>query len=239
MRKRYTLRSHRGLNSMTRRHMFAGLRKPYMDSKLHPGLGTPGSTHICRTWASLRVRTNPNLYFLLVGSEMLILVLYVDDLILTGAESLIAGCKSNLASEFELKNIGSMHYFLGLEVWQRSGEIFLAQGKYVLEILKRFRMQDSRPMATPMVTNLKKIDSSISELADLRLYRQLIGSLMYMVNTWFVNVFGQYSTRHLLCCQQPEPVHGGSEGGSLGGSKAHAQICARHSGIWFVLPWWR
>jgi hypothetical protein len=60
---------------------------------------------------------DPNLYFLLVGSEPLILVLYVDDLILTGVERLIAGCKLDLASEFEMKDIGPMHYFLGLEVW--------------------------------------------------------------------------------------------------------------------------
>jgi hypothetical protein len=120
---------------------------------------------------------------MLVGYEILILVLYVDDLILTGVETLIVGCKSDLASEFEMKDIRPMHYFLGLEVWQRSGEIFLEQGKYTLEILKRFRMQDSRPMATPTVTKLKKIDSSVSELAYPRLYRQLIGSLMYLVNT--------------------------------------------------------
>jgi hypothetical protein len=148
---------------------------------------------------------DPNLYFLLVGSEILILVLYVDDLILTGAESLIAGCKSDLASEFEMKDIGPMHYFLGLEVWQRSGEIFLGQGKYTLEILKRFRMQDSRSMATPMVTNLKKIDSSVSELADSRQYRQLIGSLMYLVNTrpdicFVVNTLSQFMV-------EPREVH--------------------------------
>jgi hypothetical protein len=44
-------------------------------------------------------------------------VLYVDDLFLTGAEELIAGCKEDLATEFEMKDIGLMHYFLGLEVW--------------------------------------------------------------------------------------------------------------------------
>jgi hypothetical protein len=75
---------------------------------------------------------DPNLYLLLVGSEVLILVLYVDDLIMTGADRLIAGCKSDLASEFEMKDIGPMHYFLGLEVWQRSGKIFLGQGKYTI-----------------------------------------------------------------------------------------------------------
>ena len=111
---------------------------------------------------------NPNLYFLLVGYEVLILVLYLDELILTRAKKLIAGCKSDLVSEFEMKDIEPMHYFLGLEVWQRSSEIFLGQGKYTLEILKRFRMQDSKPMATTMVTNLKKIDDSVSELANSR-----------------------------------------------------------------------
>jgi hypothetical protein len=60
---------------------------------------------------------DPNLYFILVGSDPLILVLYVDDLFLIGAEEIIVGCKVDLASEFEMKDIGLMHYFLGLEVW--------------------------------------------------------------------------------------------------------------------------
>ena len=84
-----------------------------------------------------------NLYFILVGSEPLILVLYVDDLILATVEKFLAGCKLDLVTEFEIKDIGLMHYFLGLEVWQRSGEIFLGQGEYTIEILKRFRMEDS------------------------------------------------------------------------------------------------
>jgi hypothetical protein len=87
--------------------------------------------------------TDSNRYFLLVGSKVLILVLYVDDLIFTGAERLIARCKSDFASEFELKDIRLMHFFLGLEVWQRLGDIFLEQGKYTLEILKRFKMENS------------------------------------------------------------------------------------------------
>jgi hypothetical protein len=64
----------------------------------------------------------------------------VDNLFLTGSQRLIADCKRDLASEFDMKDLGIMHYFLGLEVWQRDGEIFLGQGKYTMEILKRFRM---------------------------------------------------------------------------------------------------
>ena len=68
---------------------------------------------------------NPNLYYKVAGDSSLILVLYVDDLILTRVEQ-IARCKRELTSEFEMKDLGLMHYFLGLEVWQRSDEIFLS-----------------------------------------------------------------------------------------------------------------
>ena len=60
---------------------------------------------------------DPNLYYLVVENEPLILVLYVDDLFLTGSSKLIGDCKKNLATEFDMKDLGQMHYFLGLEVW--------------------------------------------------------------------------------------------------------------------------
>ena len=58
-----------------------------------------------------------NLYYLVVESEPLFLVLYVDDLFLTGSSRLIEDCKKNLATEFDMKDLGRMHYFLRLEVW--------------------------------------------------------------------------------------------------------------------------
>ena len=66
-----------------------------------------------------------NLYYKVVDGQSLILILYVDDLFLTRAEKLIEWCKQQLASEFEMKDLGLMHYLLGLEVWQREDEIFL------------------------------------------------------------------------------------------------------------------
>jgi hypothetical protein len=128
---------------------------------------------------------DPNLYYKVDGDEPLILVLYVDDMFLTGAEHLIARCKRELTSEFEMKDLGLMHYFLGLEVWQRSDEIFLSQGKYAVEILKKFGMMDCKSMATPMISNLKKLNEAASDsnLVDPMMYKQLVGSLMYLVNT--------------------------------------------------------
>jgi hypothetical protein len=60
---------------------------------------------------------DPNLYYHIVGDECLILVLYVDDLFFTGSKRLIVECKRALTSDFEMKDLGMMHYFLGLEVW--------------------------------------------------------------------------------------------------------------------------
>ena len=62
--------------------------------------------------------TDPNLYYLIVENEPLIPVLYVDDLFLTGSSKLIKDCKKNLATKFDMKDLGQMHYFLGFEVWQ-------------------------------------------------------------------------------------------------------------------------
>jgi hypothetical protein len=85
-------------------------------------------------------KANSNLYFKIMNNELVILLLYVDNLFLTREENLIAECKSRLALEFEMKDLGIMHYFLGLEVWQSPERIFLNQEKYTVEILKRFDM---------------------------------------------------------------------------------------------------
>ena len=127
--------------------------------------------------AFVKSDVDPNLYYLRVGSEPLILVLYVDDFFLTGSPRLIKDCKENLATKFDMKDLGLMHYFMGLEVWQHKVEIFLRQGKYNTEILKRFQMEDCRPMTTPRITDWWKIDTFEDDEADPTLYRQLIGSL--------------------------------------------------------------
>jgi hypothetical protein len=59
----------------------------------------------------------------------------VDDLFITGAEDLIGECKMGLALEFEMSDIRLMNYFMGMEVWQEEGHIFLGQGKYETYIL--------------------------------------------------------------------------------------------------------
>jgi hypothetical protein len=80
-----------------------------------------------------------------VEGKLFIIVLYVDDLILAGDEQLIDSCKEDLAKEFEIKDLGLLHYFLGLEIWQRDGELFVSQRKYTREILGKFHMEGYKP----------------------------------------------------------------------------------------------
>jgi hypothetical protein len=149
-------------------------------------------------------KADSNLYYKVEDGRRVILLLYVDGMFLTWDEKLIVECKRKLTTKFEMKDLGMLHYFLGLEVWQRLNEIFLSQGKYVVEILKRLGMLECKAMPTPMVTNLKLLSDTTSDTVDATMYRQMIGSLMYLTNTrpnicFAVNTLSQYmvESRHV------------------------------------------
>ena len=102
----------------------------------------------------------------------------MDDLFVTGVDGLIVDTKRKIAAEFEIKDLGMMHYFLGMEVWKNVDEISLGQRKYAGEFLKRFWMMDCKAMITPMASNLKLLCDASSEVVDATMYRQMIRSLM-------------------------------------------------------------
>ena len=128
-------------------------------------------------------KADSNLYYKVEDGNPVMLLLYVDDLFVTGMDGLIADTKRKLAVDFEMEELGKMHYFLGTEVWQNANGIYLRQGKYAVEILKRFGMMDCKAMATPMESNLNLLSDSSSEFVDAMMYPQMIGSLMYLTNT--------------------------------------------------------
>ena len=81
-----------------------------------------------------------------------------------------------------MKDLDMMHYFLGMEVWHNADGISPGQGKYAVEILKRFGMMDCKAMTTPMESNLKLLSDASLDFVDAMMYRQMIGSLMYLTN---------------------------------------------------------
>ena len=72
-----------------------------------------------------KIKADSNLYYKVEYGNLVMLLLYVDDLFVTCMDELIADTKRNLASEFKMKDLGMMHYFLGMEVWQSADGIFL------------------------------------------------------------------------------------------------------------------
>jgi hypothetical protein len=82
-----------------------------------------------------------------------------------------------------MKDLGLMHYYLGLDVWEKFGEVFLGQEKYEINILQKFGMMDYMSMDNPMDADIRKLNFPDFDPVDPSLYQQLIGSLMYLVNT--------------------------------------------------------
>ena len=80
-------------------------------------------------------------------------------------------------------DLGLLHYCLGIEVWQKSGEIFVSQQKYAKEILKAFGMSECKEIGTPMEVDAKLSVEDTSPLVDIGSYRKLAGSLVYLCNT--------------------------------------------------------
>ena len=131
-----------------------------------------------------RCHSNPNVYLKKVGSHIIILFLYVDDLILTGSDpKLLNHVKTSLKKKFEMTDLGFLHFFLGLQVLQTNEEIFLSQSKYACDLLRRFHMDDCKPTPSPFQSGVKISATCTSPEVDATLYRQLVGSLLYLTDT--------------------------------------------------------
>ena len=119
-----------------------------------------------------------------MGKSLIILVLYVDDLILTSSDpNLINHVKSSLKKKFEMTELEHLHYFLGLQVLQSKEGVSLSQSKYACDILRHFHMEDCKPAPSPFHFGVKISVTCTSPEVDATLYRQLVGKLLYRTHT--------------------------------------------------------
>ena len=108
-------------------------------------------------WRQMGLQNN----LIMLGDQLLIVCLYVDDLIFTGNSSnMFDDFKQSMMAEFDMTDLGTMHYFLGIEVAQTSDRIFISQKKYIQEILNKFQMANCNSAATPFEVRLKLIKKS-------------------------------------------------------------------------------
>jgi hypothetical protein len=148
----------------------------------------------------MRSKSDPNLYTKFDEQGHIVLIfLYVDDLIIRGnPKKLIDEIKEQLSKVFEMKDLGELHYFLGLEVWRNACQNFVCQSKYIREVLKRFKMDQCKSSIIPMQQNVKNSCDDGSKEVDGTMYRQMVGSLNYLTTTrpdiaYFVSVLSQFT----------------------------------------------
>jgi hypothetical protein len=117
------------------------------------------------------------------GGKITVLIVYVDDIIVTGDdEDEISSIKQRLATEFEVKDLGPLRYFLGIEVARSSRGIFLSQRKYVLDLLSDTGMLGCKPADSPFEANHKLLGGVGTEV-DKERYQRLVGRLIYLAHT--------------------------------------------------------
>jgi len=110
-------------------------------------------------------------------------LVYVDDLIITGSDSdFITTFIHILDQQFSLKDLGSLHYFLGIEVSPSSNGIILSQGRYIRDLLRRTNMANAKPISSPTEPGSRLILSG-DHLPDAHLYRSVVGALQYVTIT--------------------------------------------------------
>ncbi|EOY17116.1 Cysteine-rich RLK (RECEPTOR-like protein kinase) 8 [Theobroma cacao] len=113
-----------------------------------------------------------------------ILIVYVDDIILTGDDTEeMERLKKTLRTEFEIKDLGQLRYFLGMEVARSKKGIIISQRKYTLNLLKETGMLGCKPAETPIVMNMKLGRTRSGILVDKGRYQRLVGRLIYLSHT--------------------------------------------------------
>jgi hypothetical protein len=109
---------------------------------------------------------------------------YVDDIVFgSSSHSLVARFAEDMSKEFEMSIMGELQFFLRLQIKQAKEGTFVHQAKYTEDILKKFKMDDSKPLSTPMSTTTTLDTDEDGEPMDQKEYRIMIGSLLYLTAT--------------------------------------------------------
>ncbi|XP_021995840.1 uncharacterized mitochondrial protein AtMg00810-like [Helianthus annuus] len=128
-------------------------------------------------------RADPSLFVFTQGESLMYLLVYVDDLILTGNNSsLLTVFINRLHQEFVIKDLGSLNYFLGLEVLHTNDGLVLTQTKYANDIVIRAGLTHAKPVPTPLSTSDTFVSDGVP-FDDPTLYRSLVGALQYLTIT--------------------------------------------------------
>ncbi|GKF90730.1 retrovirus-related pol polyprotein from transposon TNT 1-94 [Tanacetum coccineum] len=115
------------------------------------------------------------------NSNLIIVPIYVDDIIFgSTCQDTCDDFAKIMHDEFEMSMMGELNFFLGLQIKQMEDGIFFNQSEYIKEMLKKFGLEDSKPMKTPMSSDAKLMKYEECESVDSTKYRGMVGNLLYL-----------------------------------------------------------
>ncbi|XP_019197731.1 PREDICTED: uncharacterized protein LOC109191559 [Ipomoea nil] len=149
---------------------------------------------------------DPSLFTKGTGDSFVALLVYVDDMVLASPdEAQIHFIKEHLHNAFQIKDLGHLKYFLGLEIARNRKGICINQRKYALELLDSSGFVHSKPVRSPMVPSKKLSKESGTRLIDTTQYRKLVGKLLYLTITRPDISFATQQLSQFLDC--PTDIH--------------------------------
>jgi hypothetical protein len=129
-------------------------------------------------------KVDQTLFLLRQGRDILIVQVYVDDIVFGGlSNSLVARFADDMSREFEMSMMGEFQFFLGLQIKQSKEGTFVHQAKYNKDIVRKFKMEDSKAMMTLMSTTTALDADEEGEYVDQKEYQSMIESLLYLTAT--------------------------------------------------------
>ncbi|BFG37724.1 hypothetical protein CerSpe_239980 [Prunus speciosa] len=113
--------------------------------------------------------------------DLMVAQVYVDDIVFgSTSDILVKEFHEVMQTEFEMSMFGELNYFLGLQVQQFNGGMFISQTKYAKNLVSKFGLESAKPIRNPMSTSTKLSKDSHGKSVDQKLYRSMIGSLLYL-----------------------------------------------------------
>ncbi|KAL0556145.1 hypothetical protein IC582_004655 [Cucumis melo] len=125
--------------------------------------------------------TDKTLFINRTSSDLIVAQIYMDDIIFGGfPQTLVNNFINIMKSEFEMSLVGELLCFLGLQIKEKSEGIFISQEKYAKNLVKKFGQDQSQYKRTPTATHAKITKDIVGITVDHKLYRSMIGSLLYL-----------------------------------------------------------
>ena len=173
-----------GFEDPSQPHMVCKLSKSLYGLKQAPRAWNERFTTALSQLGFQSTFSDSSLFVKTTQSAIVVLLLFVDDIIITGSDSVaVQHAIDSLTAEFDLKDLGMLHYFLGIQISKTVSGLFLSQARYIKDLLEKTEMLESKPCDTPCLPSSRLLKDDGLVYGNPSHYRSIVGALQYLTFT--------------------------------------------------------